>query len=91
MFEVIWKFKDFLLPMATSIPLFGAGITFVTKAIELLIETTQNYRAIFIKAGELFQQVGFFSMRFEMLMEAENTGARINRKYVSAPSDRVNS
>ena len=85
-FQVIWKFSEFFMPMATSIPFVGSGVTLLTKAIELLIVTTKNYRAIFAKAGELFEQVGFFSMRFEMLMEAESAGAKIHAKYVSMPS-----
>jgi hypothetical protein len=84
-FKVIWKFSDFFLPMATSIPFVGSGVTLLTKAIELLIQTTKDYREIFVKAAELFEQVGFFSMRFEMLMEAERDGAKVHQKFVSAP------
>ncbi len=85
-FQVIWKFSDFFMPMASSIPFVGSGVTLLAKAIELLIVTTKDYRAIFTKAGELFEQVGFFSMRFEMLMEAERDGARVHVKFVSLSS-----
>jgi hypothetical protein len=84
-FKVIWKFSEFFMPMATSIPFVGSGVTLMTKAIEILIITTKDYRQIFSKAAELFEQVGFFSMRFDMLMEAEKAGAQVNRKFVSSP------
>ncbi|KAL6703217.1 hypothetical protein ACN47E_010079 [Coniothyrium glycines] len=81
-FQVIWKFSDFLMPMAQSIPFVGSGVTLLTKAIEILITTTQDYQAIFTKAAEVFEQVGFFSMRFEMLIEAETAGAKVHHKFV---------
>ncbi|KAJ8118468.1 hypothetical protein OPT61_g548 [Boeremia exigua] len=81
-FKVIWKFADFFMPMATSIPFIGSGVTLMTKAIELLIITTKDYREIFAKASELFEQVGFFSMRFEMLIQAQQAGAQLHRKFV---------
>ena len=81
-FQVIWKFSDFFLPAASSIPFIGSGVSFLAKAVEILISTTMNYRAIFIKAAELFEQVGFFSMRFEVLMEAERAGVQIHHKFV---------
>lgn len=82
-FKVIWSFSEFFLPAAGKIPIVGAGVEFLAKAIDLLIQTTRNYREIFLKAAQLFEQVGFFSMRFEMLMEAENAGAQLHPKYVS--------
>ncbi|KAJ9634907.1 hypothetical protein H2199_008771 [Coniosporium tulheliwenetii] len=80
-FKVIWSFSEFFLPAAGKIPIVGAGVEFLAKAIDLLIQTTRNYREIFLKAAQLFEQVGFFSMRFEMLMEAENAGAQLHPKY----------
>ena len=82
-FQVIWRFADFLMPIAEKIPIVGAGVTFLHKAIDLLITATKDYHSIFIKAAELFEQVGFFSMRFEMLMEAENEGVKMNHRFVS--------
>ena len=82
-FKVIWTFSEFFLPAAGQIPIVGAGVTFLAKAIDLLVQTTKNYRDIFLKAAQLFEQVGFFSIRFEMLMEAENAGAQLHPKYVS--------
>jgi hypothetical protein len=43
---MIWKFQEFLMPMATSIPFVGAGVTLLSKSIELLVETTKNYHEI---------------------------------------------
>lgn len=83
-FIVIWKFSDFFMPAATSIPFIGSGVTLMVKAIELLIVTTKDYREIFTKAAELFEQVGFFSMRFDILLEAEKKGAEVHPKFVSA-------
>ncbi len=82
-FKVIWNFSEFFLPAAEQIPIVGAGVSFLAKAIDLLIQTTRNYRDIFLKAAQLFEQVGFFSIRFEMLMEAESAGAQLHPKYVS--------
>ncbi|RYO26722.1 hypothetical protein AA0113_g12398 [Alternaria arborescens] len=81
-FRVIWKFQEFLMPMATSIPFVGAGVTLLSKSIELLVETTKNYHEIFISAANLFEQVGFFSMRFDMVMEAQKAGATVHPKFV---------
>ncbi|RFN52963.1 neutral amino acid permease [Fusarium flagelliforme] len=80
-FKVIWNFWEFFQPALKEIPFAGAGVEFLAKAIDLLIRATQNYQAIFVKAAQLFEQVGFFSMRFEMLMEAESEGARLHPKY----------
>ena len=33
-FNVIWKFSEFFMPMATSIPFVGSGVTLMQKAIE---------------------------------------------------------
>jgi hypothetical protein len=82
-FKVIWNFWEFFQPAIKEIPIAGAGVEFLAKAIDLLIRATQNYQEIFVKAAQLFEQVGFFSMRFEMLMEAESEGARLHPKYVS--------
>ena len=82
-FKVIWNFSEFFLPAAGQIPIVGAGVAFLAKAIDSLIQTTKNYREIFLKAAQLFEQVGFFSMRFEMLMEAESAGVQMHPKYVS--------
>ncbi|KAF1918595.1 hypothetical protein BDU57DRAFT_566922 [Ampelomyces quisqualis] len=81
-FQVLWKFSGFLMPVAATIPIVGSGMSFLSQAIQILIDTTKSYRAIFAKAAELFEQVGFFSMRFEMLMEAENEGAKVHPKFV---------
>ncbi|KAI9758938.1 MAG: hypothetical protein M1840_003621 [Geoglossum simile] len=81
-FQVIWRFSNFLIPAAEKIPIVGAGVSFLAQAIDLLIQTTKNYRDIFIKAAQLFEQVGFFSMRFEMFMEAQSAGADLPPKYV---------
>ncbi|KAH6611841.1 hypothetical protein C7974DRAFT_85673 [Boeremia exigua] len=80
-FKVIWNFSEFFLPAAEQIPIVGAGVSFLAKAIDLLIQTTRNYRDIFLKAAQLFEQVGFFSIRFEMLMEAESAGAELHPKF----------
>ena len=82
-FKVIWNFWEFFQPAIKEIPFAGAGVEFLAKAIDLLIRATQNYQEIFVKAAQLFEHVGFFSMRFEMLMEAESEGARLHPKYVS--------
>ncbi|EKJ68749.1 hypothetical protein FPSE_11080 [Fusarium pseudograminearum CS3096] len=82
-FKVIWNFWEFFQPAVKEIPIAGAGVEFLAKAIDLLIRATQNYQEIFVKAAQLFEHVGFFSMRFEMLMEAESEGARLHPKYVS--------
>lgn len=82
-FSVIWKFQEFLMPMASSIPFVGAGVTLLSKSIELLIETTKNYHEIFASAANLFEQVGFFSMRFDLVMEAQKAGATVHPKFVS--------
>lgn len=82
-FTVLWKFSGFLMPAAATIPIIGSGMSFLSQAIQILIDTTKNYHAIFIKAAELFEQVGFFSMRFDMLMEAERDGATVHSKFVS--------
>jgi hypothetical protein len=81
--EVIWGFSEFFIPIAIEIPIVGVGVSFLAQAINLLIATTQEYREIFVKAAHLFEQVGFFSLRFEMLMEAESEGAKLHPKYVS--------
>lgn len=83
-FKVLWKFSGFVIPAASTIPIIGSGVSFLAQAIGILIDTTAAYRQIFIKAAELFEQVGFFSMRFEMLMEAENAGAKVHPKFVSS-------
>ncbi|KAF0639958.1 hypothetical protein FPSE5266_11080 [Fusarium pseudograminearum] len=80
-FKVIWNFWEFFQPAVKEIPIAGAGVEFLAKAIDLLIRATQNYQEIFVKAAQLFEHVGFFSMRFEMLMEAESEGARLHPKY----------
>ena len=82
-FQVLWKFSGFLMPVAATILIVGSGMSFLSQAIQVLIDTTKDYRAIFTKAAELFEQVGFFSMRFEMLMEAETDGAKVHPKFVS--------
>ncbi|KNG51777.1 neutral amino acid permease [Stemphylium lycopersici] len=81
-FSVIWKFQEFLMPMASSIPFVGAGVTLLSKSIELLIETTKNYHEIFASVANLFEQVGFFSMRFDLVMEAQKAGATVHPKFV---------
>ncbi|TLD07789.1 hypothetical protein PgNI_10312 [Pyricularia grisea] len=82
-FRVIWKFHEFFLsPVAEGIPLFGSGVTLLTRAIEVLIQATKDYRDIFVKAAELFEQIGFFGMRFEMLMVAESAGVKVPTKFV---------
>ncbi|XP_014562258.1 hypothetical protein COCVIDRAFT_21733 [Bipolaris victoriae FI3] len=81
-FRVIWKLHAFLEAMASSIPFAGAGVTLVVKSIELLIETTEKYREIFDSAAVMFHEVGFFSMRFDMVMEAQKAGAAVHPKFV---------
>jgi hypothetical protein len=81
-FTVLWKFSGFLMPAAATIPIIGSGLSFLSQAIQILINTTKNYHAILEKAAELFEQVGFFSMRFDMLMEAEKDGASVHPKFV---------
>lgn len=71
------------MPIAATIPIIGSGMSFLSQAIQILIDTTKDYRAIFTKAAELFEQVGFFSMRFDMLLEAERDGAKVHPKFVS--------
>ncbi|EUC28197.1 hypothetical protein COCCADRAFT_9383 [Bipolaris zeicola 26-R-13] len=80
--RVIWKLHAFLEAMASSIPFAGAGVTLVVQCIELLIETTEKYRQIFDGAADMFQEVGFFSMRFDMVMEAQKAGAAVHPKFV---------
>lgn len=82
-FKVVWKFADFIMLAAGNMTVIGPGITLIQKAIGVLIEATKNYREIFIKAAELFEQVGFFSMRFEMFMEAEAAGVEMPTTFVS--------
>jgi len=82
-FEVLWNFSGFFLPAAASIPFVGAGVDLLAKAINLLIDTTKNYHEIFQKASQIFEHAGFFSMRFAMLQEAENAGAKLDSRYVS--------
>ncbi|CAN9169492.1 unnamed protein product [Alternaria alternata] len=81
-FKVLWRFSSFLVPAAEKIPIVGAGVSFLVQAIELLIQTTQDYRDIFIKAGQLFVEAGFFTMRFEILMEAQSAGAVLPPQHV---------
>ncbi|CAN9168897.1 unnamed protein product [Alternaria alternata] len=81
-FKVLWRFSSILTPAAENIPIVGVGVSFLVQAIELLIQTTQNYHAIFIKAGQLFEEAGFFTMRFEILMKAQSAGAVLPPEYV---------
>lgn len=87
--RVIWKLHAFLEAMASSIPFAGAGVTLVVQCIELLIETTEKYRQIFDSVADMFQEVGFFSMRFDMVMEAQKAGAAVHPKFVSEQNSRI--
>jgi hypothetical protein len=88
-FNVIWKLQEFLLPMAASIPFVGAGVTLLSKSIELLVETTKNYYEIFTNVADLFEQIGFFSMRFDMVMEAQKAGTTVHPKFVREQHGRI--